>query len=68
MLAEDGAMVAKAEPMPPPVRDPTATAALARVARQERGGRLEVSIADRCGGALIEAFARVARAYYAAGR
>jgi hypothetical protein len=45
--------------------DRTADAALRNVARDEGRGRLMVSISDRCGDALVEAFERVARAYYA---
>jgi hypothetical protein len=57
-------MVTMAAPLSSPRTDPTATQAIERVARDEGRGRLYVSIADRCGDALVEAFERVARAYY----
>jgi hypothetical protein len=57
-------------PMPPARIDRTADDAIARVEREEPAisRRLMVSIGDRCGDRLIEAFARVARAYYAGSR
>jgi hypothetical protein len=57
-------MVTMAAPLSTPRTDRTADAALANVERDEGRGRLMVSISDRCGDALVEAFERVARAYY----
>jgi hypothetical protein len=57
-------MVTMAAPLSTPRVNPTQDAAIANVARDEGRGRLYVSIADRCGDALIEAFTRLARAYY----
>jgi hypothetical protein len=58
-------MVTMAAPLSSPRANPTQDAAIERVSRDEGRGRLEVSIADRCGDALLLAFERVARAYYA---
>jgi hypothetical protein len=60
-------MVTMAAPLSTPRHDPVPRDALANVERDAGRGRLMVSIGDRCGDALIEAFARVARAYYASG-
>jgi hypothetical protein len=48
-----------------PRANPTQDAAIERMERDEGRGRLEVSIAEHCGDRLLEAFERVARAYYA---
>jgi hypothetical protein len=60
-------MVTMATSMPPARSDRTADDAIARVEREEPAisRRLMVSIGERCGDRLIEAFERVARAYYA---
>jgi hypothetical protein len=50
-------------PLSTPRTDETARIAIARADRVS-DGRLMVSIADRCGDALIEAYRRVAAAYY----
>jgi hypothetical protein len=57
--------VTMAAPLSAPRVNPTQDAAIARVERDAGRGRLEVSIEERVGERLIEAFARVARAYYA---
>lgn len=61
-------MAATYEQLSSPRVNPTQDAALRAVARDEGRGRLEVSIAERCGEALIEAFERMAAAYYASTR
>jgi hypothetical protein len=50
-------------PLSTPRTDETARLAIARADRVS-DGRLYVSIADRCGDQLIEAFRRMAAAYY----
>jgi hypothetical protein len=62
------AMVTMAAPLSTPRTDRTADAAIERVTREEPSRRLMVSIGERCGDRLIEAFERVARAYYASTR
>jgi hypothetical protein len=57
-------MVTMAAPMSSPRVNPTQDAAIAAVARDEGRGRLYVSIGERVGEQLVEAFERVARAYY----
>jgi hypothetical protein len=56
-------MVTISAPLSSPRTDETARIAIARADRVS-DGRLYVSIADRCGDALIEAYRRVAAAYY----
>lgn len=51
-------------PQSTPRTDPTSRDAIARVSQAERPAGLMVSIQDRCGDALIEAFRRVGLAYY----
>jgi hypothetical protein len=60
-------MVTMAAPLSTPRTDRTADAAIERVAREEPAiyRRLEVPLSEWCGDALVEAFERVARAYYA---
>lgn len=57
-------MVTMAAPLSSPRRDDTAREALRNVEREKPTRRLEVPISEWCGDALIEAFARVAAAYY----
>lgn len=50
-------------PLTSPRTDPTAQTAIARADRERPAG-LYVSIGERCGAALIEAYRRVGLAYY----